>query len=96
MDNSKEIISEAKRVFPDADFVVAEMQEIDENFLVQNNSQKFDAIVLLASFHHLQIENERNLVLENLYKILAENGKIYMTNWNLRNQEKYKKSEKSP
>lgn len=96
VDNSKEIISEAKRVFPDADFVVAEMQEIDENFLVQNNSQKFDAIVLLASFHHLQIENERNLVLENLYKILAENGKIYMTNWNLRNQEKYKKSEKSP
>lgn len=72
------------------------MQEIDENFLRKNNCKKFDAIVLLASFHHLQNESDRNLVLKNLYKILAENGKIYMTNWNLRSQEKYQKSEKSP
>ena len=91
VDNSFLIVEEAKKQFPEADFFVSEMQDFDEKFFEKYG--KFDAIVLLASFHHLSDISLRKTVLQNLKTFLSPHGKIYMTNWNLREQEKYKKSE---
>ena len=52
----------------------------------------YDAIVFLASFHHLETQEERMQVLKDIKKLLHPNGRIYMTNWNLREQSKYEKS----
>jgi SAM-dependent methyltransferase len=52
----------------------------------------FDAILFLASFHHLENEKERIQVLQNVKNLLTPTGRIYMTNWNLREQARYEKS----
>lgn len=90
IDASSELVQEAKKSFPNHNFLVANMQD----FFAWKNLQKFDAIVFLASFHHLENENERIMVLENAKKFLWENGKIFLTNWNLLPQEKYQKFHK--
>ncbi len=54
--------------------------------------QKYNSILLLASFHHLESQEERIQVLENTKKLLSPNGRIYMTNWNIRDQVKYEGS----
>lgn len=106
VDASSFLLSEAKNSFPNQEFCISTMQDFvsilankDVDLCRSKNlqnfekffSQKFDAIVFLASFHHLQRESERIKVLENAKKILSPNGKIYMTNWNLLPQEKYQK-----
>lgn len=98
IDNSEKILIEAKKNFPKQNFLHSEMTDFDEKIFQKNfpTSEKFDAIVFLASFHHLENEKQRIAVLQNMRALLAENGKIYMTNWNLRDQERYKKSEKNP
>lgn len=52
----------------------------------------YDAIVFLASFHHLESQVERIQVLKDIKKLLHPNSRIYMTNWNLREQTRYEKS----
>lgn len=59
---------------------------------INSIKESFDAIVFLASFHHLKTQEERIQVLKNAKKLLNPNGRIYMTNWNLREQPKYEKS----
>jgi SAM-dependent methyltransferase len=54
--------------------------------------RSFDAIIFLASFHHLETQEERIEVLQDIKKLLSPNGRIYMTNWNLREQKRYEKS----
>jgi 2-polyprenyl-3-methyl-5-hydroxy-6-metoxy-1,4-benzoquinol methylase len=56
--------------------------------------QSFDSLLFLASFHHLESKEERTQVLENTKKLLKPSGRIYMTNWNLRDQAKYGTSHK--
>lgn len=80
------MITEARKLHPDNQFEVIGMQ----NITIIDRS--FDSILLLASFHHLESQEERIQVLENTKKLLKPNGRIYMTNWNLRNQEKYAKN----
>jgi 2-polyprenyl-3-methyl-5-hydroxy-6-metoxy-1,4-benzoquinol methylase len=52
----------------------------------------FDAIIFLASFHHLESQEERIHVLQSAKKLIHPNGCIYLTNWNLRDQDKYTKN----
>lgn len=92
VDASENLILEAKKEFPSTNFVVSTMQEYLAKFGEINGEEKFEAIIFLASFHHLTSEAERIEVLKNTSKILAPNGKIYLTNWNLLGQEKYKKN----
>jgi 2-polyprenyl-3-methyl-5-hydroxy-6-metoxy-1,4-benzoquinol methylase len=54
--------------------------------------RSFDSLLFLASFHHLESRAERVQVLQNAKKLVAPNGRIYMTNWNLRDQTKYEAS----
>lgn len=115
VDSSEILIFEAKKLFPNQQFIVSTMQEFlaklstlnvdivqeknsekksenSEEIIIAKSPIKFDTIVFLASFHHLESEEERIQVLTNAKKILSKNGRIYMTNWNLLSQEKYKNS----
>lgn len=92
IDNSKNMIMEAKKQFPNHNFMVSEMESINTSQF----KKSFDAIIFLASFHHLNTLEKRIQTLKNIHSILSENGKIYMTNWNLREQEKYQSSEFAP
>lgn len=88
VDASEWMIDEAKKLEPSEQFLVSSMPLLME----VPNDRKFDAIVLLASFHHLETEEERRTCLETLKKFLSPNGSVYMTNWNLFDQEKYQKN----
>jgi SAM-dependent methyltransferase len=89
IDNSALMIEEARKLHPGYEFLIYDMTEIQDS---RFKTQKFDAIVFLASFHHLELREERFQVLHDVKKFLAPWGRIYMTNWNLSGQEKYRKS----
>ena len=80
------MILEARKLHPESHFEAIWMQDM------VNIEGSFDAIVFLASFHHLESQVERIQVLKDIKKLLHPNGRIYMTNWNLREQSKYEKS----
>ncbi len=95
VDASEILVQEAKKTFPNQEFIVSTMQDFVSKLakkIVDNVEDKFDAIVFLASFHHLETEQERIQVLSDCKKFLKKNWKIYLTNWNLLPQEKYKNS----
>lgn len=79
------MIDEAKNAYPEAEFRVLDMLDIDKL------DGEFDVVFFLASFHHLSTESERILVLQKLKNILAKNGTVYMTNWNLLSEENMKR-----
>jgi tRNA (uracil-5-)-methyltransferase TRM9 len=85
IDSSMGMIEEAKHLHPEYIFSVM-------NMIDMANIWKYDAIVLLASYHHLDTSQDRQKALSNIKNFLRENGRIYMTNWNLRDQERYKDS----
>ncbi|NRH20558.1 class I SAM-dependent methyltransferase [Candidatus Gracilibacteria bacterium] len=86
VDNSEGMILEARKLHSETHFEVIGMQDIKQI------ETTYDAIVFLASFHHLETQEERMQVLKDIKKLLHPNGRIYMTNWNLREQSKYEKS----
>jgi tRNA (uracil-5-)-methyltransferase TRM9 len=89
IDSSKGMIEEARRLHPEYEFDVCDMLELTNYHLPIPH---YEAIVFLASFHHLESREERLWVLQKTKSFLAPWGRVYMTNWNLRDQERYKNS----
>lgn len=87
VDNSSGMIQEARTLHPWYEFMVCDMLSLQTLLWRQ-----YDAIVFLASFHHLETVDERKKVLLDVRSLLSPTGKIYMTNWNLLAQERYQKS----
>ena len=90
VDLSKELLLEAQKNFPEKKFLNLNMINIDEI------KEKFNNIFFIASFHHLNSIEQRDLVLKKARNLLEENWKIFMTNWALNsalNKEKYKNSQ---
>lgn len=90
VDLSNEILDEAKKQYPEKEFINIDMSSIDTL-----KNRKFDYIFFIASFHHLQTIEERLEVLNKARELLNEDGKIFLTNWSLSselNKEKYNKS----
>jgi len=58
---------------------------------ISDVNNAFDAIFFVASFHHLETFEERIEVLQNTKNLLSNNGKIFLTNWNLLSPENTKK-----
>lgn len=83
------MIAEAEKLHPDNQFEVLDMSQLATGNLPLAT---YDAILFLASFHHLETRESRIQVLQNAKKLLAPNGRIYMTNWNLLDQERYAKN----
>lgn len=88
IDSSSGMIKEAKKEYPDYDFQVLSMTDIDKL------DKKFDYIFLIASFHHLETEAERVDVLNKIKKILNKWWLVLMTNWNLLGEENFEKYKK--
>jgi tRNA (uracil-5-)-methyltransferase TRM9 len=87
-DNSQGMIEEAEKLHEFHQFEVCDMIDIGMHI----GSQSFDAILFLASFHHLTTREDRIKTLREAQKILTPEGKIYMTNWNLIEQARYAES----
>lgn len=88
-DSSIGMIEEAQRLHPDGDFLQIDMTDID---ILEGKYGAYDGILFLASYHHLIDREARIKTLEKTKKLLAPEGKIYMTNWNLLEQPRYAKS----
>lgn len=89
VDSSEWMVTEARKLHPDFRFEICSMESLSTfDFRLST----FDSLLFLASFHHLESREERIQVLHDARKLLAPWGRIYMTNWNLREQEKYEKS----
>ncbi len=86
LDQSAWMIWEAIKLHPNNQFKVLWMQDI------WDLDESFDVLLFLASFHHLESREERIQVLQDAKKLLNPNGRIYMTNWNLLEQERYQKN----
>ena len=91
IDESAWMVHEAKKLHLNQTFKVLDMIHIDE----LSSQEKCDVIVFIASFHHLQTEQERIEVLQKTKRLLAPDGIIMMTNWNLLGEELFVKYEKS-
>jgi len=85
------MIDEAQKLHPENTFKVLNMNHLEELL----NDEKYDVIVFIASFHHLQTIEERMKVLQGTKKFLAPGGVIMMTNWNLLGESLFSKYQES-
>jgi hypothetical protein len=83
------MIEEARGYHPESLFRTCSMLT---SWVLNLESWIFNAIIFLASFHHLETREQRIQVLSEIKKYLAPGWAIYMTNWNLREQSRYEKS----
>lgn len=84
LDNSEELLKIAHKNYPQIKFVQGSM----ENPLPFDDKY-FNAVFLIASFHHLINKKERKNTLQETYRILKNDGYLIITAWNLFCQEKY-------
>lgn len=79
VDQSEGLLAHARRQFPDGVFVEGDMAELSGLKLPK---ARFDAIFMMASFHHLP-QSDQLPVLEAVRERLKSGGFLFMTNWNL-------------
>lgn len=89
IDKSGLMIEEAQKLHPQKQFLVLDMEKID------SLHQRFDVILFIASFHHLDTETKQKDVLQKAANLLNPGGIIAMTNWNLLGETLFPKYEKS-
>lgn len=88
IDLSEDLISEAKKTFPDQQFIQWDMQSLRE--IVWEN--KYESIFFIASLHHIENIKKRIDILSQASDIWDTWWKIYILNWYLHweeNLEKY-------
>jgi len=76
IDYSKKLIAEAKQDWPNSDFVISDILDL-------NLKEKYDLVFLVATLHHIPSQKLREKVLLNVKSVLKPGGKLLMTNWNL-------------
>jgi len=77
LDHNPEFIKKATDIFPEAQFQLQEMTDLD---LPKNH---FDVIFSIAAFHHLPTKKLRKKVLLDLHRSLKKEGVLILTTWNL-------------
>lgn len=77
VDFSANLLEQAKQKFPKYNFQLADMSQLDFP------ECSFDAICLIASFHHLPNKKERLELLKKIHHWLKPGGVLFMTNWYL-------------
>jgi 2-polyprenyl-3-methyl-5-hydroxy-6-metoxy-1,4-benzoquinol methylase len=68
IDESSGMIEEAQKLHPEYTFMVLDMNHLEE----LSDDEKYDVIIFIASFHHLQTSEERKEVLEKTKKLLKK------------------------
>ncbi|MEA3272839.1 MAG: class I SAM-dependent methyltransferase [Patescibacteria group bacterium] len=76
IDKSQKLIKVAKEKWKntDAEFRVGDILEFSE-------TKKYDAVFLIAVFHHIPNKELRLKVLKKIYSVLEPGGMLFMTNW---------------
>ncbi len=85
LDQSVELLRMAQKNHPQEAFILGDMANFSDLLsahVPDNPSKKYDAIFMIASFHHLPKENQLH-VLNQVYDRLKPGGFLFMTNWNL-------------
>lgn len=77
VDVSSGLIDEARRLHPKNQFTLSDMRTLPFP------DASFEQIFVIASFHHLEKETDRELALREMKRVLALGGVIILTNWNL-------------
>ncbi len=77
IDLSANLIAEADRLRPSHDFVWGDMTQLPFP------DEQFDAIIVVASFHHIPSQALRLQTLAELRRVIALGGVIMLINWNL-------------
>jgi len=75
VDNCLKFVELAKKVSPNV--FLSDMTDLP----FENNS--FDAIISIASFHHLSTYERRVLALEEMHRVLKPNGRILLSIWSI-------------
>lgn len=77
IDIAEHFISLAKQRYPEYTFVQASMLDLPFN------DCQFNMIAAIASLQHIPSEQLRLQALRELYRVTAPEGTLFMTNWNL-------------
>lgn len=77
VDFSPDLIKYAKQAFPDKKFIISDISE------VSFTPASFDAVFIIATFHHLDTKKQRLELLQKINTWLKPGGFLFMTNWNL-------------
>lgn len=88
IDNSNEMLKEAKKQYKSYEFIKQSMENLSIN-------KKYDLIFFIASFHHLDSIEKRLNTLEKIKRLTKKDSIIFFTNWALDstlNSGKYKKN----
>jgi len=89
IDNSKNMIKEAKKLHPESSFLWKDMSDLE------SIGQTWNAIIGIASFHHLPTFTKRMHTLQIFWNILLSGGIVALTNWNLLSEENSQKYQSS-
>ena len=95
IDLSSWLLKEAKKSFPDKEFLKLNMLDLDSPLLIKEGVRGWSYLFFIPSFHHLDNLEDREEVLKKAYNLLEKWWKIFMTNWALNsklNKEKYNNS----
>lgn len=77
VDNSEELIKEAKKKFPNGKFQIADI------FKLPFPEKHFDKVYCIAVLHHIPSKEMRAQVLEEIKRVLRPGGFLILTVWNL-------------
>ena len=83
-DFSDALLQEAQKDHPNEHFFLSDMTMLDKTEYFQKNYNTLDAIFSIAAFHHIPSKKMRIKTLRHFYDLLAKNGVLCMTLWNLR------------
>lgn len=79
IDNSQVLLNEATKLHPEQNFVLGDITDQQ----VWKDLGVFDKTFCIAVFHHLATKKEQAFVLTNIRRHLVQDGKLYLTVWNL-------------
>ncbi len=82
VDQSEELIKEAKQKHPNHKFRVMKVENL------KLNDTQYDAAFMIASLHHLPDQKLRKKALTEANRVMSDGGMLFITVWNLR-QPKY-------
>lgn len=85
VDNSQELLVLAQNNYPDKQFILSDILDLDNNVVGQ-----FDYTLAIAVLHHLPGEASRLQSLEKLRKVTSPNGKIILSVWKIWPDRRYR------
>lgn len=88
IDNSDKLIEIAKVNYPGYKFITGDMLFLDK---AVNDTDKYNYIFCLAALQHIPSRNLRLQVLRSIKKHLEDDGKVFISNWNLWSSKKRNK-----